>query len=724
MNETGESFALHAIHRRAAIKRDPSGTPHILADSREDVCFALGWAHGWDRLVQMALVREIGYGRASESFEGSDELIEIDKYMRWLCLGKDVDEQVRKLSTGVRNQLEAYASGVNKVIESKGRPLEFIMTGFSPAPWTVADSLITAKIIGFIGLAQAQGEMEKFIIQLIRRGVDERRIKALFPYLCEEIDYDLVRDASLGDRFIPSALWKLNPLVLRSSNNWVVAGSRTATGKPLLAGDPHMEVNRLPPLWYEVVWRIESNYMMGITLPGLPIVVMGRHNDLAWNGTYGFMDMIDFFIEECRDEQFLYDGQWWDFEKRVEVIRPKRRDPIELIVYENHHGILEGDPKKEGKYPAMRFTGRQGGAEVLETMMGMSEIRTVEEAQNKLRNISSPTFNFLLADRSGAIGYQMCGSMPLRPEGISGLAPIPGWIAEKDWKGMVDPGDLPSSLNSQEGFFATANDDLNRFGVADPINLPMGSYRADRIRELLGGNDHMDPEYVKLMHYDLYSKQAEILMPLFEPLLPDTEKGRALGEWDMRYEADSTGATLFEAVYTETIKVVFGKYGLGEDLIDFLLAETGLFNGFYANFDNVILNEDSPWFSSVGRNTMLREAIDRGLRTEPCEYGDTRKFDFNNIFLGGKLPSFLGFDIRGKTLPGSRATIPQGQMFKNAGRLTTFSPSFRMIVEMEKDEMQTNIAGGPSGRRFSRWYGTGIKEWEDGIYKKLKPPAV
>jgi penicillin amidase len=149
-----------------------------------------------------------------------------------------------------------------------------------------------------------------------------------------------------------------------------------------------------------------------------------------------------------------------------------------------------------------------------------------------------------------------------------------------------------------------------------------------------------------------------------------------------------------------------------------------LFNGFYANFDNVILNEDSPWFSSVGRNTMLREAIDRGLRTEPCEYGDTRKFDFNNIFLGGKLPSFLGFDIRGKTLPGSRATIPQGQMFKNAGRLTTFSPSFRMIVEMEKDEMQTNIAGGPSGRRFSRWYGTGIKEWEDGIYKKLKPPAV
>ncbi len=720
MNESCKEFTLNAVHGGVTIKRDNAGVPHIKSSNSEDGHYGIGWVHGVDRLAQMALVREIAYGSASESFEGSEELIELDKYMRWLSLWKGLDQEVEKLSSQAGKDLESYCKGVNAAIEKKRRPLEFLVTGYRPRPWTVKDCLVTAKVVGFIGLAQAQGEMEKFLLQLIRNDISEDRIKALFPYLSERIDYDLMKEVKVRQGFSPSNLWKVNSVCLRSSNNWVVAGAKTKSGHPILAGDPHMEVNRLPSLWYEIVWRIEDRYMMGITLPGLPIVVMGRHNDLAWNGTYGFMDMIDFFIEEIKDGQFLYDGEWRDLEIREEVIRPKNKAPIKLKFYENHHGILEGVPDEDGKYLAMRFTGRDGGADVLESIMAVREIKTVQEAQKILRNVSSPTFNFLLADRSGSIGYQMCGAMPNRPEGISGLIPIPGWEKAKDWNGIMDPDKLPSALNPEEGSFATANDDLNRFGKESPINLPMGSYRAERIRELLAANDRVDPEYIKKMHFDLYSKQAELLMPIYLPLLPDNDKGDLLRNWDYRYTPDSNAATVFESIYSESIKVVFGKYGLGEDLIEYFFEKTGLFNGFYANFDNVLMDENSPWFKGIDRETQLREAVTKGLECEVAPYGSKRRFDFKNIFFGGKLPDILGFDIKNRNLPGNRATIPQGQIFWNSGHLTTFSPSVRMISEMEKNELQTNIAGGPSGRRFSRWYRTGVEDWEKGIYKKLK----
>ena len=720
MTESERVYVAQAVNGEISIRRNQDGVPTITAANREDLFFGVGHSHGFDRLVQMILVREVAFGRASESFSGTDELIEVDKYMRWLYLEKGLDLEVARLSPDIKKELEAYAAGVNTVMSQTRRPLEFIFVGHHPRPWSVRDCLITAKVMGYIGLAQAQGDMEKLLVQMIKAGLDEGRIKALFPYLTEKIDYDLIKKIKLTAEMVPSRLWQGLAPSLRASNNWVVSGSRTKSGQPLLAGDPHMEVNRLPALWHEMVWKIGDRFMMGITMPGVPIMVMGRHNDLAWAGTYGFMDMIDFFIEDCRNEKYLYDGKWLEFDKRTEVIRPKKREPLTLTFYENHHGVLEGDPKIAGKYLAMNFTGRtDSAAELFEVMMRFDQVKTVPEAQEKIRSGAAPTFNWVFVDRKGSIGYQMNGRMPKRPRGLSGLLPIPGWDKSKEWQGFVDPAELPTCLNPDEGYFATANDDLNEYGQAKPINLPMGPYRARRIREMLAQNNQVDPEYVKTMHYDLYSKQAEVLMPLYRPLLPDTPNGRLLKEWNLAYQADSRAATLFEAVYAETIIVVFGKNGLGEDLIRHLFAETAVFNDYYGNFDDVLLDENSPWFKNVDRETQLREALERGLAGPAQPYGQTRKYDLTNIFFGGRLPAFFGFDIKNRMLPGNRATIPQGQIFKNAGRVTTFSPSFRMIAEIEKDEMQTNIAGGPSGKRFSKWYKSDFENWEAGRYKRI-----
>lgn len=153
--------------------------------------------------------------------------------------------------------------------------------------------------------------------------------------------------------------------------------------------------------------------------------------------------------------------------------------------------------------------------------------------------------------------------------------------------------------------------------------------------------------------------------------------------------------------------------------MDFLIKQTGIFTDYYANFDVVLMDENSCWFAENNRDGQIKEAIETGLDVDVKPYGAAHNYDMLNIFLGGKLPGFFGFDVKGRPMPGSRATIPQGQIWIAAGRVNTFAPSFRMIVELEKSGIQSNIAGGPSGSRFSKFYKSDIENWERGIYKKL-----
>ena len=719
MYSSDRQFVTRAVNHDAALQRDQNGVPRVTAGDREDLNYGIGWAQTWDRQVQMVLVRAIAQGRASEKFSGDDELIEIDRYMRWLNLGRGLDRELDRLTPEAARDLAAYSRGVNAVL-TRRRPLEFRLVRHRPEEWTPADCLLTLKAMGYIGLAQAQGDAEKFILQLVRAGLDETRLKSLFPSLTDKVDYDLLGKIKGVTPLAPPALFSGKLPTLKASNNWVVAGSRTASGAALLASDPHMEVNRLPALWYEMVFEIEDRRTMGITMPGLPLMVFGRTRDVAWGGTYGFMDMIDFFVEDCRGGEYRDGDEWLPLETRIEVIRPKKKPPLEIKICETARGVLENAPEEPGLYLVMAFTGRNGaGAEAFNLLLDPDRYTTADQAMDAFKHLSMPTMNWVFADSQGNIGYQMCGRMPQRPDGVSGLLPAPGWDSSQTWQGFVSPDLLPRAYNPEEGFFATANDDLNRHGQVAPINLPMSWYRAERIRALLRENDSVDPGLVRQMHGDLYSLEAERLMPLYRPLLPDTENGRLLAEWDLTYQPESLGAMLFESVYFQSLRLAFGRHGFGEDLFDHLWNETGIFVDYHLNFDDVLLDENSPWFAEQSREALLTRAVELGLAAAARPYGKTRKYDLNNIFFSGRLPAFLGFDVKGRTLPGNRATISQGQIYRNAGRDTTFAPSFRMIAEMDRPGLWTNIAGGPAGGRFSRWYKSGLDDWAAGRYKKL-----
>ncbi|MBW1984245.1 MAG: penicillin acylase family protein [Deltaproteobacteria bacterium] len=271
------------------------------------------------------------------------------------------------------------------------------------------------------------------------------------------------------------------------------------------------------------------------------------------------------------------------------------------------------------------------------------------------------------------------------------------------------------------GFIATANEDLNHLGEIKSQSLPMGSYRADRIAQLLANKKSHTISDMKRMHFDTYSLQAKAFMKIIRPLLPNTRKGKILKNWDLKYDTKSKGATLFERIYEELLKTVFGGNGLGIDVADYCLAETAIFNDFYGNFDQILLKKKSKWFGKISQKNIYRQAIETALNGKAIPYGKYKKYYMSNIFFGGKLPKFLGFDYGPIKLHGSRATIPQGQIFMAGGRQTTFTPSYRIICDMAEESIHTNIAGGPSGRRFSEYYTMGIDDWISGTYKAIKP---
>ena len=717
------------------LERNDEGVAHINAATLEDAQFGLGFCHARDRGLQMLVMRILGRGRGCEQLQDTEELLVWDRFFRRWNLGADAASEEAALSGRARSVVEAYCRGANLFFSSKGIQWELRLLGCRFETWTVADTFLTAKLAGLIALAQAQTDMEQFIVECVRHGIKREQLEELFPGQLHGLDEALLRQVRVSEPLVPESLkWASALPRLMASNNWVVAGAKTVSGQPFLCNDPHLEVNRLPAIWYEAVLRWSSSdgphYAMGATFPGLPGVSIGRTRDLAWGITYAFMDCMDSWVEDCRDGKYRRGDDWLPFETRKEIIRRKKNPPLELFFHENPHGVLGGDPHNPGYYLATRWSCRDGtSAEAMDGGCGILEARTVSEGQAILGQLSNSSWNWVLADRAGNIGYQMSGKMPRRPAGVSGLVPLPGWDPANDWQGFHSPEELPRAFNPPAGFLVTANHDLNHLGKVHPLNLPMASYRADRINAVLARPGRLTLEEMKKLQLDLYSTQAELFMVIIRPLLAEftTQHGEAvrlLLEWDLTYASESKAAFIFEQVYQALMSEVFGEStgAFGGAVLERMLAETCLFYDFYGNFDRVLLAEKSVWFGLRTRAEICRAALAKGLATPPEAYGLKRKVLMRHLLLGGKLPLWLGFD-RPLELAGNRATVHQGQIYRGGGRETSFGPSLRFVTDLATDEIQSTLAGGPSDRRFSKWYLTGITDWIEGRYKTLRSPG-
>lgn len=706
----------------ATVTRDEHGVPHVAAADEAGLYRGLGWAHGKDRALQALVTRYAGYGRLAEHLPGAD-LVAADRAFRRLGLHVGADEQVAALDPEVRALVTAYCEGVNHAL--RGRPpWELRMLGVRRVePWTPADCMVLARLVGFVGLAQSQGEMERLVVQLVRNGVTAEHLAEMFPMGLDGLDTELVSRVEPGEPLVPPEV-RWTPYVPRplASNNWVVAPGRTRSGKALLSGDPHLEL-RLPNIWSEVVGTWSGHWVVAATMPGLPGFLVGRTDRLAWTPTYAFMDATDSWVEECQDGKVRRDVDgvttWVAPHRRVEEVRVRKGDPVVVEAFETDRGLLDGDPAGAGFRLATSWSGRDAGAASLDAIVSTLRATTVDEGRAAIGRLEL-AFNWVLADASGSIGYQMSGLLPLRTQPGAGLATLPAWDPATAWQGFADPEDLPRDKDPEPGFIVTANDDLNHLGRLRASTLPMGDSRTVRITEALSANDAWTVDDSRRLQVDVVAAHPRRFLEVLRPLLGDSPNERALRDWDFSYDVGSVGATLFERWYRALVVEVLGGV-VGTDVVTYLWDETGILADFYDNVDNVLLHKDSVWFSGRSREEVYADVAARALAEEAQPWGQVHQATARHMLFGGTPLARLGFDRGPFPLPGGRGTIQQGQLFRAEGRDTSFMPTLRFVTDFAEDAVHSVIAGGPSDRVRSRWYARDFDRWRSGGLKTLRP---
>lgn len=715
--------------------RDEHGVPHVNAPTWHEALYAWGYLHALDRPTQMYFARAVASGRAAEFIRNKPELYEMDVFIRRAGLYRHLVRETKSLSDTVLTQLELYCQGVNDGLLEAGRTLPMWVTGFQPRPWDPYSVLLIGNLLSFAGLSVGEQENERLLLELIQLGIDDERLRELFhPYL-DGVDFEPLREIRIAKRLSDDALELLADLPrLAGSNAWAVSPARSASCHALLASDPHLEVNRLPAIWYEVAlnWG-HGEYAMGATLPGTPIMAVGRTPRLAWGVTYMHADTSDYFVEDCRPGgatgwQYRRGNEWLDFQHRQEVIKRRGAPPTILEVYENEQGTLTVSPGNEGpgKYLSVNWVGGQsGGGRSIGTWLDAIVSPNTAAAMDAVRRSPHPSLVWVFADREGHIGSQASGWLPQRGGGQSGIVPIPAWEAKNHWQGRVRADLLPREYDPPCGFVTSANEELYR-SDGPPLHAHgLPDYRKRRIVHRLTELPKATVKDMQALQYDVLSTQASDLLPVLLALVDDGPLKQKLSQWDRRYHLDSTEATLFQHFYRHVVLEIFGhEQGIGWRPMFYLCTRMGYSTMVLTAVDRTLRKVTSAWWRGRDKGELVRRAAARAAEEPMQKWSEFNSFHFTNRFFGaekGRTRQFLGFRSKAIGLPGCASTPFQGHLLTTATRESSFAPSYHFVTDLGTDVAWTNLPGGPSENRFSKWYKVDIPRWLTGQYKRLLP---
>ncbi len=560
------------------IETDARGVPTIRARSTPDAFFGLGYAHAKDRLWQMEFQRRVGAGRLAEIL--GPGALAADRFLRTVGFQRAAESAWRSLPAAQKRLLEAYAAGVNGFLASDpARPIEFRILSVAPEPWRPVDSLAWAKMMAWdlAGNAREEIRRARFAAALgPEKAAEILPLAASEPTILADGEWQAAPvSAAISDpRFPISGPWSpldrvfasLDPLGLAAgedlgSNSWVLAGSRTATGRPILANDPHLGL-RAPSVWYLASLDAPGYRAVGATLPGVPGVIIGRNERIAWGLTSLEPDVQDLFVEAVDPQdpsRYRHRGEWRSFETRVEKIRIRGGKEEDLVVRGSVHGpivtgVLSG-AETLGSTVALRWTGLDGGDHTAAAFFAINTARNWSEFLSGVRQLQSPPQNFVYADVEGQIGYAASGAMPIRPR-ADGLLPVSG-SGEDDWTGTIPFETLPRVLNPSRGFVAAANNRVVSAAYPHSFGLTWAEpYRARRISEMIESRPRVTLADVAAMQLDRRSLQAGELLPM---LLRDTVPADAasrdalgrLARWDLEMAPDSVSAAIYAAWFVE-----------------------------------------------------------------------------------------------------------------------------------------------------------------------------
>ena len=620
--QTEGRLVLAGARAEIRIERDEHGIPSIQAASLRDAMYGLGVVHAQDRLWQMETHRRIGAGRLAEAF--GEAAVETDRFLRVLGVRRVAAVQWAQVSPASREMLLAYTDGVNAVINNlKARPPEFVILGLQPEPWTPEDSLAWAIMMAWDLGANWQTELIR--LRLALKLPKERIDQLLPPYPGEPVPASMDYAAFYRSLKLDGQQALAEPALLRlmaaapesevegvGSNSWVLAGSRTSTGKPLLASDPHLKLSS-PALWYFARISAPGYQAAGATLPGLPGVVMGQNQHIAWGLTNTGPDVQDTYLERIKPEdagQYQTPDGWAAFETRQELIKVRGAADVAITVRNTRHGPVISDvasagvadealgPKaRPGYVIALRWTGLDTDNDIMATTLAMNTAGSVDEFIKASATWVAPQQNMAVADDAGHIALVSPGRVPLRkPENdLSGLAPAPGWDARYDWAGYLPVDVLPQQRDPARGFIANANQKITPPGYEPFISHQWAMpYRHQRIEQMIEAAPQHGLADLRRMQGDVKSLAVQRLLPRLlqaqsrHPLAAAAQQ--QLAGFDGTMASDKAAPLIYWAWHRALSERVLADE-LGAPIYDRLLGQRGYFDA----LEGVLARDDAWW---------------------------------------------------------------------------------------------------------------------------------
>lgn len=584
------------------IIRDSFAIPHIYALNDSDLYKATGFTMAQDRLWQMDLLRRITQGRLSEIM--GNELVNTDLLMRALRIQEKSEKVLALTSPEIIHALEQFSAGINHYISNFPLPPEFRILGYKPEDWEPVHSV---NLIGYMAWDLSSGWGPDYILHRLAGKVTGVHLKDLLPLNVVHSTpvFPELANIPVVESTLLSAnrdLEKLGAQIFYGSNNWAVSGTKSNTGKPILANDMHLGLMS-PGIWYQMHQVSEEGLnVTGVVLPGQPFVICGHNDSVAWGMTNVTVDDLDFYAEILNQDssKYLFDGQWVDLMVKEEVIKTREGEEVAHKLRFTHRGPIINRFKNSEETPlSIRWMGNEMSNE-LRTVYLLNRAADWQDFRNAVNTFRSVSQNIVYADVKGNIGLQTSAGVPLRKNPGTGI--YPGDTSLYDWTGFVPFGELPYEFNPAKGYVASANNKT----VSENYPYYIGSWfsipdRINRINELLEGKEKHGIEDFMAMHNDFKSKKAERFVPRFLKAL-DHVNGEmylsarnVLEDWDYVMDRKSTAASVFEILYRK----------VGENLVEDELSPE-LFHEFMGQrilfenlLENILVTGESVWLDNI-----------------------------------------------------------------------------------------------------------------------------
>jgi len=740
--------SLPELKQPVTVDRDRWAVPRIQAGSLEYLLIAQGYVVAQDRLWQMDILRRAAAGELSEVFGSA--AIATDLQNRMLGLRLAAEKSFATTDADTRALLQAYARGVNRYMEERREhlPVEFQALRYTPRQWTPADSLLVGAYMYKVLTNSWEWEIK-------RAQVTEK----LGPELARELyvadsplDHPLVGVEPLGqaapagrkatrpapkkaERIIAEAqAWANAERTLQlfedesefafGSNNWVVSGEHTYSGKPLLANDTHLELE-VPCIWYMLQLTAPGWNVKGFALPGVPLVIIGHNERIAWGFTNNGADVQDLYIETFNPEnprEYKVNGKWVAAEIRKEVIRVKGGADLTLDVAVTRHGPVV---RREGtRGYALRWTATDpGGLSFGYPWLGQA--RNWEEFRAAMRRVTGPAQNAVYADVDGNIGFQVAANIPVRKNG-HGEVPVPGDTDDYEWTGTIPFEELPMAFNPPGGIIATANARVVGPGYKQFLTENwMSPYRTDRIYALLGTKKKFRAQDFIEIQTDLFSLPHRMLAEHLQKAAvkhpPKDERARWLiaqfPRWNGRANAGSVEMSLLD----------FMRRILRKHILDAKLGDEGMYRWWRSEvfLQNVLRDRPAHWLPkefaaagsvSDGYDELLSRSADEAVRAMERASGNDKAAQWTwGTFMQLTVMHPLartGF-LRRHLSIGPIAQSGSSFSVKQTGK--SLGPAMRFVADLANlDNSLMNITMGQSGQYLSRYYEDQFPEWYEG----------